>query len=184
MIGPLVDQGLISWDTTPGEVLKLRDTSRQGDVLTLAHLLTHTGGVPSYCNPNDFDDVPEFKGDAREQRRQFARWVLPQRRATGEYEYSAASYLIAASMAETVTGKSWEALMEEYLFEPLGIDAVIAGVFPKNDFAVAVTANACSGQANGICKEVITAMISLYWDWRWSISGEQITEPDRLNAPG
>ena len=261
---------------------------------------------PEYTPAHDFDKVPEFEGDVQTQRRQFARWLLPQRKATGKYVYSAAGYLIAAAMAETVTSKSWEVLMEEYLFEPLGVDAVIgwpasldraqpwghsdisslaekgspqgavrphapddkwginlfsrpagdvsmsiahymrflrehlrglkgqsslmsqgafeflhapaketnsacgwgintnvitglevhghagcawtfymiAGVFPENDFAVAVVANAGSGEASAICKDVITAMISLYWDWRQSITGEQVAEPDRLKAAG
>ena len=39
----------------------------------------------------------------------------------GEYLYSNLGYMIAGAMAERVTGRSWETLMEERLFTPLGM---------------------------------------------------------------
>ena len=41
----------------------------------------------------------------------------------GEFSYSNLGYMIAGAMAEKVTGKSWETLMEERLFTPLGMAA-------------------------------------------------------------
>jgi len=38
-----------------------------------------------------------------------------------EYQYSNLGYMIAGSMAERVTGESWESLMQKRLFEPLGM---------------------------------------------------------------
>ena len=39
----------------------------------------------------------------------------------GEFKYSNVSYLMAGAMAERLTGKTWEDLMEERLFKPLGM---------------------------------------------------------------
>ena len=39
----------------------------------------------------------------------------------GDFLYSNVSYMVAGAMAERLTGKSWETLMEERLFTPLGI---------------------------------------------------------------
>ena len=39
----------------------------------------------------------------------------------GEFSYSNAGYTVAAAMAEKLTGQSWETLMEERLFAPLGM---------------------------------------------------------------
>ena len=45
----------------------------------------------------------------------------------GEFSYSNAGYLVAAAMAEKLTGQSWETLMGERLFAPLGMSS--AGVW-------------------------------------------------------
>ena len=47
--------------------------------------------------------------------------------AVGEFQYSNLSYVIAGAMAEKVTGKSWESLMRERLFQPLGMSSVGLG---------------------------------------------------------
>ena len=39
----------------------------------------------------------------------------------GKYKYSSPAYVVAGAMAEKLTGKSWETLMRERLFAPLGI---------------------------------------------------------------
>ena len=41
--------------------------------------------------------------------------------AVGDHLYSNLSYMVAGAMAERLTGKSWETLMQERLFTPLGI---------------------------------------------------------------
>jgi CubicO group peptidase (beta-lactamase class C family) len=40
---------------------------------------------------------------------------------TGKYRYSNAGYVIVGAMLEAATGKSWESLIHERLFAPLGI---------------------------------------------------------------
>lgn len=39
----------------------------------------------------------------------------------GKFKYSSPAYVVAGAMAEKLAGKSWEKLMEERLFAPLGI---------------------------------------------------------------
>jgi CubicO group peptidase (beta-lactamase class C family) len=48
--------------------------------------------------------------------------------AVGEYFYSNCGYAIAGHMAETATGKPWEQLMRELVFEPLGMKSAGFGV--------------------------------------------------------
>ena len=45
-------------------------------------------------------------------------------RPVGKFKYSSPAYVVAGAMAEKLTGKSWETLMEERLFTPLGITTV------------------------------------------------------------
>ena len=46
----------------------------------------------------------------------------------GQFLYSNLSYMVAGAMAERVTGETWEALMEERLFVPLGMSTASFGV--------------------------------------------------------
>jgi len=43
--------------------------------------------------------------------------------AQGEFNYSNLGYMIAGCMAERITGKSWETLISERLFEPLEMNS-------------------------------------------------------------
>ena len=42
-------------------------------------------------------------------------------RSRGEHLYSNAGYIVAGAMIEALTGQTWETLMEQEVFEPLGI---------------------------------------------------------------
>jgi CubicO group peptidase (beta-lactamase class C family) len=59
----------------------------------------------------------------REQRAAAARAYLtkPVASKVGEFAYSNLGYIIAGAIAEARTGKSWEQLIRELVFEPLGI---------------------------------------------------------------
>ncbi len=47
----------------------------------------------------------------------------PSQIAPGGFNYSNLGYMIAGSMAEKVTGLSWESLIKERLFDPLGMNS-------------------------------------------------------------
>lgn len=132
MIAVLVKEGLLSWDNTIGEVFPEFSGSVPDKFLsvTLTQLLTHHGGVAPFEELVDMEGVPVFTGTTAERRRAFAEWVLQDGHSDpdliGTAVYSNAGYVIAASMAEKVTGETWEELMDDRLFEPLGIDAVFA----------------------------------------------------------
>jgi CubicO group peptidase (beta-lactamase class C family) len=90
--------------------------------VTLAHLLAHEAGLQPMEEDVELDGVPELTGDIRSRRRQFARWIFRQAPAVepmGDYRYSNAHFVVAASMAEAVSGKSWEELIEEHVFAEL-----------------------------------------------------------------
>ena len=113
--GMLVEEGLLRWDITIGEVLSEiapgmnsghRDT-------TLAMLLHHTSGITAnirwFSAPADrIACAAEILADAPDGER-------------GEYAYSNAGYVVAGAMMEKVSNKTWEELMREKLFGPLGM---------------------------------------------------------------
>ncbi len=127
MLSTLVHDGELSWDMTMAQafpaIASIMD-SRYSDV-TLEQLLTHTSGLPSYTTDAEWASIPPFTGTPAQQRQAFARMLLtkPPIGPAGIYRYSNAGYAVAAAIAERVTGKTWEQLMQQRVFGPLKIRA-------------------------------------------------------------
>jgi CubicO group peptidase (beta-lactamase class C family) len=124
MIATLIEEKKLSWDTTLGDVfpdLKGKMLTDWTDV-TLLQLFTHRSGLPA--------NGPYFSLGARrsttEQRQVLLAKVLarkPEEKPGTKYVYSNLGYILAGAMAEKVTGVSWEDLMRQRLFRPLGMDS-------------------------------------------------------------
>lgn len=124
----LIDQGRLKWETTIGEVFPdLKDKVRAEYLpVTLEQLLSHRSGLPGDREPNPgfMYSLRALAGPMREQRRnlvQIALQLEPIGKPGATFEYSNAGYAIAGAMAEQVTDKTWEELVTELLFKPLGI---------------------------------------------------------------
>lgn len=129
MMAVLVEEGLLSWQTTLADIFPVLENTMHPDwrSVTVEMLLTHRGGASS----NLIDGYPELwerlvsrEGSPTEQRRALVEEVTrrpPEVRPGTQYVYSNAGYAIAGAMAETVTGISWEELMRTRLFGPLGM---------------------------------------------------------------
>lgn len=124
----LVEKGLIDWDTRILEIFPEFAESSM-DVYkdkTLKDLLSHRARIRQFTGGAEFAQLPEFEGSKSERRRAFAGWLLQQEPVEIDtvrgYVYSNAGYGIAAAMLEKVSGKSWEQLVTDELFGPLGID--------------------------------------------------------------
>ena len=123
----LVERSLLSWDTTPAEVWPA-DVSGMHPAyrdVTLAQLLAHQAGlqpdiglIPSIDLTRD--DRP---GTVVDKRRLWARELLQLNpaNAIGEFNYGNAGYIVVGSMLETVGGSTWESLMTNNVFGPLGM---------------------------------------------------------------
>jgi CubicO group peptidase (beta-lactamase class C family) len=132
MIGRVIDAGKLSFDSTLGATLPglaIRDDYKP---VTLAQLLTFTGGIQPYTRigPRLTPFLFELEGSAAEQREKFVQHVLneaPVVKPGTEARYSNASYVVAAFLAERRTGRSWETLMQEEVFKPLGMSTASFG---------------------------------------------------------
>jgi CubicO group peptidase (beta-lactamase class C family) len=126
MIARVIDSGKLSFDTTLADALPgmpMRDDYKS---VTVAQLLTFTGGIQPYLQIGEMltPILFELKGSVAEQRKQFIKYVLqeePIAKPGTESRYSNASYALVAFVAEQRTGKSWEALMQAEVFQPLGM---------------------------------------------------------------
>ncbi len=128
MIARLVDQGVMKFeDTLAGsfpDFADKMDPAFRG--ITVLQLLSHTAGLPPLT---DDKELPEFNSviksvdGVKAQRAALARKYLtnPPASKVGEFKYSNVGFIIAGAIAEARTGKTWEELIREQIFTPLGI---------------------------------------------------------------
>ena len=127
MVARLVDRGTLSW-TSPLETLLpdlAADMRPEYRDVTLLELLSHRAGLPE--NIGDMTFFGTFYEDRRplpQQRLAYLKRAVaeaPAGPARGEPSYSNTGLLLAAAASERATGKSFETLMQEEVFAPLGI---------------------------------------------------------------
>jgi CubicO group peptidase (beta-lactamase class C family) len=126
LVARLIDAGALRWDESVGEVLgdilpSMQDAYRPA---TLAHLLSHRAGLPKDIPMDELAKLSRELADARQERLFFAGKALkmtPLGPMTKTYEYSNNGYVIVGAMLEAKLGASWEDLMRENVFAPLGL---------------------------------------------------------------
>jgi CubicO group peptidase (beta-lactamase class C family) len=115
-----VEQGKPGWDSTLAAIFPERRARMNAAFVdvTLELLLTHRGGLA-----HDGDSYGDARATITEQRLAYMDAILakPPAHEIGTFHYSNAGYIIAGAMLERVSGKSWEELMRERLFTPLGM---------------------------------------------------------------
>jgi CubicO group peptidase (beta-lactamase class C family) len=132
----LVEGGKLRWDTTVGEAFpelaEKMDAGLKG--VTLEQLLSHTSGVPA--DNDTFDQLLEKSkhedGNLDELRYWLVRHWAPQPLASKPgttFAYANMNYVIAGSMIERACGKTWEEVITERVFGPLGLRT--AGLGPQ-----------------------------------------------------
>jgi len=119
LTGMLVEEGLLDWDDRVIDYLpdfQLR-SRRQTEALTLRHVLSHTTGLPRHTYSNLLDDgVPYPEIRERLQKVRLSHQV-------GEYyNYQNVAYSLIGDVIEAATGHSYQALLKERIFEPLGMN--------------------------------------------------------------
>ena len=128
MIARLVEQGVMSFEDTLADSLPAfaKDMDPAYRRVTIKQLLSHTAGLPPLTDDKDLPPFPaviKLIEGVKPQRAAIARKYLtmPPASAAGEFEYSNLGFIIAGAIAEARTGKTWENLIREQVFSPLGI---------------------------------------------------------------
>lgn len=127
----LVDRGLISWESTIGQVLQ-RQVEQAGppadahSSVTLRQLLNHTSGIADNSTFNRSAWLSFFaldpSVDADREAATLAVLASEPVGVAGEtYLYSNLGYIVAGAMIEEAGGASWQALIQRELAEPLGL---------------------------------------------------------------
>jgi CubicO group peptidase (beta-lactamase class C family) len=118
----LVEEDKLTWQTKIHDVLGDLEPHAEYANVTMAQLVTNTGGFPTAVPPNIWRNAWFAKGSHQMHRESFARSMLQQKPAyppgTG-YEYSNTGFSVAGVMLEQATDVAWEKLIEDHIFTPL-----------------------------------------------------------------
>jgi CubicO group peptidase (beta-lactamase class C family) len=124
----LVEAKKIKWNT---QLLKVfpefsKKTFPVYKSITLQDLLTSRTRLPPFMEMSEWFKIPNYPGDIISRRKSFTYWMLQHKPNSENFlsdkiVFSLAGYVVAASMMEKITGKSWEDLLTEYIRKPLKI---------------------------------------------------------------
>ncbi|MBB4122771.1 serine hydrolase domain-containing protein [Martelella radicis] len=141
LAGMMVEEGSLDWSSTIGGVLgeDFPGMSESLSAATLEQLLSHSSGIPMdteelvdlYFSADTFDYNP---WDRRH--RVLDAWktheiTVPE---GSPFQYSNLGYMIAGMMIEKASGEHWETLMNERIFQPLGMET--AGLGAQTTFGL------------------------------------------------
>lgn len=125
----LVDRGLVRWETTVAEALPdlMASADQRWRGVTLAQLLQMRAGVDDAVMDQRWSTIWANRSqEPGAQRRAVTTLVLassPRSTSGTAWAYANASYVLAGHMLERMAGQSWETLIRNELFVPLGVSS-------------------------------------------------------------
>lgn len=134
-VGSLIDEGRLGWDEPIRPVLG-SDLPLIDDTVTVRHLLSHTSGIGDYLDESE-GEITDYVLDVPVQRLDRTEAFVPildgraQVSAPGaEFQYNNAGFVVAALVAERVSGLPFDALVTERVFRPAGMTR---SGYPRSD---------------------------------------------------
>jgi CubicO group peptidase (beta-lactamase class C family) len=116
----LVEQGKLKLE---GKISEYLPDYRQdvGNKVTIHHLLTHTSGIPSYTSqPGFLENVSRNPYKVDEFVKKYASGDLAFEPGS-KYSYNNSGYFLLGAIVERLTGKPYEQVLKENVFDPVGM---------------------------------------------------------------
>jgi CubicO group peptidase (beta-lactamase class C family) len=120
LIMQLVEQGKIKLDAKISDYLP--DYRKDiGQKITIHQLLTHTSGIPSYTGqPGFFENVSRNPYKVDDFVKKYASGDL-EFEPGSKFSYNNSGYFLLGAIIEHVTGKPYEQVLKENIFDPIGM---------------------------------------------------------------
>ena len=116
----LVEQGKIKLDAKLSDYLP-EYRKDVGNKVTIHHLLTHTSGIPSYTSqPGFFENVSRNPYKVDDFVKKYASGDL-EFEPGSKHSYNNSGYFLLGAIIERVTGKPYEQVLKENVFDPAGM---------------------------------------------------------------
>ena len=120
LIMQLVQEGKLRLDEKVSEVLS-DYPKEQGEKITIHNLLTHTSGIPNYTDfPGYPTEIMKNTFSPLELVKLFENKPL-EFKPGSKFSYSNSGYILLGYIIEKVTGKPYEEVLKENIFNPLGM---------------------------------------------------------------
>ncbi|KAK5055339.1 hypothetical protein LTR84_013089 [Exophiala bonariae] len=134
VIAILVEEGVLSWQTKLGDVLRdypMLDVYRN---VTVELLTSHRSGITDYAAEVDAFFAPLINDTAPVGRVKMAKETLskPTNGTQGIWNYSNMNYVLAGLIIDILTGKPAEDAFQSRLFKPLGMSSAGFGPTPQS----------------------------------------------------
>ena len=127
LIATFVEDGTVSWETTLQDVFGEMDYAIHEEYqdVTISMLLSHTAGtwgyLPDHTSTWYIMNTRRPVMDIRQTVTENVLTLAPEVTPGTTMLYSNTGYIIAGAILEHLTGTSWETLVTERIFEPLGM---------------------------------------------------------------
>ena len=94
-----------------------------GDKITIHHLLTHTSGIPNLTNrpENEFNKISKNHIEVKELVEKYCSDDL-EFEPGSKFSYSNSGYVILGAVIEEMSGKPYEEVLKEKIFDPSGME--------------------------------------------------------------
>lgn len=160
----------------------ISDCPTAWQAITIHHLLTHTSGILNYTLLSAYDGTRTASSSHEEIMALFKN--LPLYFQPGEkYSYSNSGYIVLGYIIERVSGMSYEAFLQQYIFTPLGMHDT--GV-TRNSIGVAAgyadgsSQNSVDWNSDGADGVLYSTVHDLYL-WDQALYTEQLVPQAQLN---
>lgn len=116
-----VEEGKLKWSDTLSTLLPKHSIHQKLQNVTFQMLLAHQSGIIKDPDNDLYEELEKL--ETSKGRSELTRIFLEQKPfyEVDTYHYSNIAYIIAGNILEELSGKSWETLIQERLFIPLGM---------------------------------------------------------------
>lgn len=133
LVAHLAEEGLLSFSDT---LARFYPEIKNARLITIRHLLNHSSGIHSFTNRAEY---PQYLAEAKSNTEllEFIKNAGSDFSPDEKHEYSNSNYVLLGLIAEKVTGKSYQQLLESIITGPLKLKntRVGAAINPKKNMA-------------------------------------------------